>query len=88
MHVAARETVDCKCPGTEDRARGCRATGLAGIRWALGEQKTATTRIALTGAENVPGELIELLKECELTDEEMLADPKLRLDPLRLAGLS
>ena len=49
--------------------------------------ETAATHIALTGAENVPGELIELLRECELTDEEMLADPKLSLDALGLAGM-
>lgn len=50
--------------------------------------ETATTHIALTGDENVHGELIELLKDCELTDEEMLADPKHVTDALGLAGLS
>ena len=87
MHLDAREAVDCKLP--EQKI----VLGGAGPRVWLESagpwgSETATTHIALTGDENVPGEFVELLRDCELTDEEMLLDPKLSIDALRLAGLS
>lgn len=42
--------------------------------------ETAATRIALTGCEHVPGEFTQLFRDCQLTDEEMLAGPKLGTD--------
>lgn len=42
--------------------------------------EAAATRIALTGCEHVPGEFTQLFSDCELTDAEMLAGPKLGTD--------